>query len=175
MIINEDIENSEDFYENENKRASKMYNEKLVVDNNPHANKRKNFKNKYEEKKNNEQGAVKEKPYGNTYGRKGQTNIYNLSTNDELKASMWETNGFIVDKNLNKLARMLQEKNVDCLIPETNDSERICSIALEKDRIFITSNLKLFNRKNAMNRCCVHFRDSPHKQFMALKSFFSFD
>jgi hypothetical protein len=54
MIINEDIENSEDFYENENKRASKMYNEKLVVDNNPHANKRKNFKNKYEEKKNNE-------------------------------------------------------------------------------------------------------------------------
>ena len=88
---------------------------------------------------------------------------------------MWQTHGFIVDKNLNKLARMLQEKNIDCVIPDTTDSEKICARALEQDRIFITSNLKLFNRKNAMNRCCVHYKDSPQKQFMALKSFFSFD
>ena len=31
-----------------------MYNEKLVVDKNPHAHKKKNFKNKYEEKKSDE-------------------------------------------------------------------------------------------------------------------------
>ena len=31
-----------------------MYNEKLVVDKNPHAQKKKNFKNKYEEKKSDE-------------------------------------------------------------------------------------------------------------------------
>ena len=114
------------------------------------------------------------KGYGNSYGRKGQTNNTSLITNDTLRASMWQTHGFIVDKNLTKLARMLQERGIDCEIPhDTQDSEKICSRALEKDRIFITSNLKLFNRKSVMNRCCVHYKDNPHKQFMALKSFFS--
>jgi len=88
---------------------------------------------------------------------------------------MWQTRGFIVDKNLVKLAKMLQEKGIDCTIPESEDSEQICSIALESDRVFITSNLKLFNRKSVMMRCCVHFKDNPYKQFMALKSYFSFD
>lgn len=89
---------------------------------------------------------------------------------------MWQTHGFIVDKNLTKLARMLQEKGIDCRIPtDTNDSEKICSRALEEDRIFITSNLKLFNRKSVMNRCCVHYKDNPFKQYMALRSFFSFE
>jgi hypothetical protein len=45
MIINDQIENAEDFYENENKRMNKMHNEKLVVDKNPHAGKKRNFKN----------------------------------------------------------------------------------------------------------------------------------
>jgi len=88
---------------------------------------------------------------------------------------MWQSNGFIVDRNLSKLAHLLKEKGVDCLITNYNDSEQICSKALEQDRIFITSNLKLFNRKSVMNRCCVHYKDNPAKQFAALKSFFSFD
>lgn len=114
--------------------------------------------------------------YGNSYGRKGQTNNTSLITNDTLRASMWQTHGFIVDKNLTKLARMLQEKGIDCEIPaDTSDSEKICSRALEKDRIFITSNLKLFNRKSVMNRCCVHYKDNPFKQYMAMRSFFSFE
>ena len=88
---------------------------------------------------------------------------------------MWQTNGFMVDRNLSKLGQILQEKGIDCAITQLNDSEQICSKALEQDRIFITSNLKLFNRKSVMNRCCVHYKDNPHKQFIALKSFFSFD
>lgn len=63
---------------------------------------------------------------------------------------------------------------MDCLIPETQDSELICSKAMETDRVFVTSNLRLFNKKSVMNRCCVHFKDSPYKQYLALKSFFSF-
>lgn len=88
---------------------------------------------------------------------------------------MWETHGFIVDRNLNKLGNILKEKGIECIIPESNDSEQICSKALEKDKIFITSNLKLFNRKSVMNRCCVHYKDNPLKQYAALKSFFSFE
>lgn len=177
IIVNEVIDNADDFYENESKRLHKMNNEKLNVEHNQYANKKRDFKKnyKYEESKSSEQGGGGNKAYGNSYGRKGQTNNTQLFTNDELRASMWQTHGFVVDKNLNKLARMLQEKSIDCVIPDTTDSEKICSLALEKNRILITSNLKLFNRKNAMNRCCVHYKDSPQKQFMALKSFFSFD
>ena len=50
----------------------------------------------------------------------------NLKTNDELKASMW-INGFIVDKNLHRLGMMLKDKGVDVVIPESEDSEVICS------------------------------------------------
>lgn len=109
MIINEQLDNSDDFYENESKRIHKMHNEKLMTNNNPYAGKKRNFKKQqYDDRKGDDNGASgSHKPYGNTYGRKGQTNIHNLSTNDELKASMWMTHGFIVDKNLNKLARML--------------------------------------------------------------------
>lgn len=88
---------------------------------------------------------------------------------------MWQTHGFIVDKNLVKLGKMLQENKIDCMITNFGDSEKICSKALELDRVFVTSNLKLFNKKSVMNRCCVHFKDSPYKQYMALKSFFGFE
>ena len=52
-----------------------MQNEKLIIDKNPYAHKKRNFKNnnKFEEKKNNEDQNYQgnNKPYGNTYGRKG--------------------------------------------------------------------------------------------------------
>jgi len=55
--------------------------EKVVVTEKVHRNKRQNFKK--EEKKNGD------KPYGNTYGRKGQANTVSIITNEELRASMW--------------------------------------------------------------------------------------
>ena len=116
-----------------------------------------------------------EKVYGNSYGKKGQTNLNKLLASDDLKASMWLSHGFIVDRNLDKLGRILQEKKIDCVIPDSHlDSDQICSKAMELDRVFVTSNLKLFNRKNVMNRVCVHYKDSPYKQYQALQSFFSF-
>mmetsp|Transcript_22294 Transcript_22294/g.34495 ORF Transcript_22294/g.34495 Transcript_22294/m.34495 type:complete len:92 (+) Transcript_22294:2071-2346(+) len=90
---------------------------------------------------------------------------------------MWQQ-GFIMDKNLFKLGKLLKEKGLDVLIPDQNlsrDSELICARAIEQDLIFVTSNKKLFNQKSVMNRCCVHFKDSPFKQYDALKSFFNFD
>lgn len=188
IIVNEVTDNSEDFYTQEKNNKYRKENEKITVENNQFAGKKRNFRqnnqrNKFEDSKDNDVqmgdgghgGYQKKQAYGNSYGRKGQTNNTQLFTSDDLRASMWETHGFIVDKNLNKLARMLKDNGIDCIVPDTSDSEKICAYALEKDRIFITSNLKLFNRKNAMNRCCVHYKESPFKQFQALKSFFSFD
>lgn len=99
-----------------------------------------------------------------------------LVTNDGLTPGAWKTmNGFIVDKNLSKLARKLQDGGIDCVDPtDTADSEKICGRAIADNRIFITSNLKLFNKKGVMSRCCVHYKDSPEWQYKALNEFFGF-
>jgi hypothetical protein len=44
---------------------------------------------------------------------------------------MWQINGFMVDRNLTKLAHLLKDKGIDCSIPESNDSEQICCKAME--------------------------------------------
>lgn len=86
--------------------------------------------------------------------------------------------GFIVDKNLFKLGKLLNERKIDCMIPDqqqSKDSELICAKAIEMDRIFITSNLKLFNKKNVLKRCCVHYKDNPFRQLDALSGYFGFE
>ena len=88
---------------------------------------------------------------------------------------MWETHGFICDTDLRNLGELLKEKGINCVVGASEDSEKICSIALENDYILITSNLKLFNSKSVLNRVCVHYKDNVSKQMMALKSFFSFE
>lgn len=73
-----------------------------------------------------------------------------------------KSQGFIIDKNLFKVGKMLQEKKVDCKIPEKDvDSEQICAIAVKENRIFITSNLRLFNKKLSLPRCCIAYKTSP--------------
>lgn len=134
-------------------------NERVFVNNRDNKNKRKNFNNG--PKQSGDNGG--NKPYGNSYGKKGQSNNISFLHNDELRASMWQTHGFIVDKNLVALGHMLQDKGIDCLVTNLKDSEVICSKALEQDRVFVTCNLKLFNKKSVMNRCCVHFKDNPYK------------
>lgn len=94
-----------------------------------------------------------------------------------------KTMGFIVDKNLFKVAKMLQDK-VYCKIPDSSlDSEAICQLAVKENRIFITTNLKLFNKKLTIPRCCVAFKASPFSktalfndsvdQYKAIATFFS--
>lgn len=99
-----------------------MNDERVVVDNSKHAGRQRRF-NKFEENKGGDSNQNQHKKgkaaYGNSYGRKGQTNNNQIITNDNLRASMWQTNGFIVDKNLSKLGRMLLDKNIDCIIPDT--------------------------------------------------------
>lgn len=152
-------------------QRAKRLEERVVTDNSMQRNKKQTWS-----QNNGPSGAPKqEKLYGNSYGKKGQTQNLSFLHNDELRASMWQTKGFLVDKNLTKLGRLLQEKGIDCIVTDLQDSEQICSKCLEMDRVLITSNLKLFNKKSVMNRCCVHFKDSPFKQFQALKSFFSFE
>lgn len=114
MILSENYD-SDDFDE---QKAYGTKEEKIVVnrDNFPQKNKRQQWKNKGPKEESKQ-------AYGNSYGRKGQVNNTSLITNDDLKASMWQSNGFIVDRNLNKLAHILKEKGVDCLITNYNDSE----------------------------------------------------
>ena len=87
-----------------------------------------NFKGKNGGQNNEE---AKQQAYGNSYGKKGQTNNTSLITNEDLRASMWKSHGFIVDKNLTKLAKMLQQNGINCFVPPTSDSEKICAMALE--------------------------------------------
>ena len=151
IIITADID-SDDFDE---ETKQQRLDEKIVVGkNNKSRGKRQHFnKNKnYNQNKGNNNGPKEDngishldtelkkgesfdssnaKTYGNSYGKKGSSNNISLLHNEELRASMWQSHGFIVDRNLNKLAKMLQEKGIDCLIPDTQESSQICSKALE--------------------------------------------
>lgn len=70
--------------------------------------------------------------------------------------------GFIVDKNLPALAKILNQNGIECLFLEgAKDSEQICLAAVKHNKIFVTSNLKLFNKKISQQRFCVHFRSNP--------------
>ena len=62
-----------------------------------------------------------------------------LLFSEDLRASMWESHGFIVDKNLQRLGEMLIEKGVKCYVFQGN-SDEICNLALEKELVLITSN-----------------------------------
>jgi hypothetical protein len=138
-----------DFYEKETQRRSKLADEKIEVAS-PAVAKHQSF----------EQGKFKK-----------------LVTSKGLTPDSVKTlSGFMVDKNLSKLAKKLQEKGIDCVDPtDTQDSEKICGRAIAENRIFITSNLRLFNKKGAMPRCCVHYKDSPEWQYRALNDFFGFE
>lgn len=48
---------------------------------------------------------------------------------------------------------------------DVKDSNAICTQAVKENRIFVTSNLKVFNSKLQVPRCCVHFKASPESKF----------
>ena len=121
IIVNE-VDDDQDVFDPE--KYQEMQQEKIVV--NPQnrnvrgkrQNFRKNFGTRNNGEVNKETQAQIQQPYGNSYGRKGRSNNLNLITNEELTASMWRQHGFIVDKNLFKLGRLLQDKGIDCMIPD---------------------------------------------------------
>jgi len=92
IIVNDIIDNEDSFYEKEKQRTQEMSDERVVADNSKHAGRQRRF-NKFEENKggdsNQNQYKSGKAAYGNSYGRKGQTNNNQIITNDNLRASMW--------------------------------------------------------------------------------------
>lgn len=141
IIITADVD-SDDF--DEERKQARM-GERIVVNNSKQRGKRQHFnKNKnWGQNKNHYNGPKEDQPigekvvnldtelksgecfdsdnaktYGNSYGKKGHSNI-SLLHNEELRASMWQSHGFIVDRKLNKLGKMLQDIGADCVIPDS--------------------------------------------------------
>lgn len=73
-----------------------------------------------------------------------------------------KSQGFLVDKHLFKVGRLMQEKGIDVNVSEDLESEQLCALAIKENRIFVTSNLKMFNKKISIPRCCLNFKASPH-------------
>ena len=69
--------------------------------------------------------------------------------------------GFCVDKHLAKLAKMLNQRDVDCKVIEIADSDLACATAVKENRVFLTSNLKVFNQKQGVPRGCLHYQETP--------------
>ncbi len=64
----------------------------------------------------------------------------------------------------------MQEKQIDCKIMDADcDSEIICAQAVKENRIFITTNLKLFNKKVQIPRCCIAYKASPFSKYLLTK------
>lgn len=87
---------------------------------------------------------------------------------EELKPEM-KLNGFIVNQYLSKVARMIQDKGYDCMIVDT-DGESIAHLAVQENRVMLTDNLKLFNKKITIPRGCLHFKAKPLCKFSTLKA-----
>jgi hypothetical protein len=96
-------------------------------------------------------------------------NMKDFIPSHNLTPEMWKQHGFIVDKHLLKVGKMLQNRGINCVVLDTPDSDKICEVAVRENRIFVTSNLKLFNKKTSMPRCCLHYKaPPPSKSFNTL-------
>jgi uncharacterized protein with PIN domain len=76
-----------------------------------------------------------------------------------------KTKGFIVDKNLSKVGRMISDRGYDCKVVDNADLEKVCEMAIREDRVFLTSNLKIFNKKVQMPRGCLHYKANPFSKY----------
>lgn len=82
---------------------------------------------------------------------------------ETLRPEMYQTHGFIADKSCAKLGRVLRQRGIDCkTMEDANDSNQACAAAVQENRIFVTSNLKLFNQKLSMPRCCVFYKSNSN-------------
>jgi hypothetical protein len=62
----------------------------------------------------------------------------------------------------------LNSKGIDCkIIEDEKDSNKIMDIAIKENRIFVTSNMKVFNIKVPMYKCCVHYRAHPKSNYFS--------
>ena len=69
--------------------------------------------------------------------------------------------GFIMDKYLSKVGKMLQQKGIDSKIIDSDDANLISSQAVKEGRVYLTNNIKQFNKKVSISCGCLHFKASP--------------
>jgi uncharacterized protein with PIN domain len=81
----------------------------------------------------------------------------------ELRPEM-KTQGFIMDKYLSKVGKMLWNKGFEVTVVDTNDGDEVCAQAIKENRIFLTNNLKISNKKVSVPRGCLHFKAPPHSK-----------
>jgi uncharacterized protein with PIN domain len=82
------------------------------------------------------------------------------------------TRGMVVDSNLAKLGKMLQQKGVDCKILTAAESGIASQIAHKENRVYITSNLRVFNQSGTVPRGCVHFKATPYSKLVNDNKFY---
>jgi len=89
----------------------------------------------------------------------GKKEFKDFVASEELRPEM-KQRGFIVNQYLSKVAKMIQEKGYDCLVVDT-DGESIAHLAVQENRVMLTDNLKLFNKKITIPRGCLHYKAKP--------------
>ena len=82
---------------------------------------------------------------------------------NELKPEM-KTQGFVVDKYLSKVAKLISNKGYDCKILDRAEPEEVVACAVKENRVFLTSNMKFFNKKVTIPRGCLHYKASPESK-----------
>lgn len=60
---------------------------------------------------------------------------------------------------------MLWNRGLDVKVIDSNDGDYVCAQAVKENRIFLTSNLKLFNKKVSVPRGCLHYKAPPKCKF----------
>ena len=63
----------------------------------------------------------------------------------------------------------MQKNNINCKIPPFRaTSDDACNTAVKENRIFVTNNFHLFNKKLVMLRCLVNKKAGPQSKLFQL-------
>ena len=89
-------------------------------------------------------------------------------TSGELRPEM-KARGFVVDSNLAKVGKMIQQRGLDVKILQSSDAEQACYIAVKENRVFLTTFLNVFNKKVGVPRGCLHFKSPPYGKLLYCK------
>lgn len=72
------------------------------------------------------------------------------------------------------ISKFIRESGFDCIsLDRTATTEDIIKAAKAQDRILITSNVKIFNKKMPVKKVCIK-KGSPTDQFKWVNEFFNF-
>jgi hypothetical protein len=53
-------------------------------------------------------------------------------------------------------------------VVDTAESEVAFSFAVKENKVFITTNLKVFNQKGGVPRGCLHYQETPYSKIILL-------